>query len=91
MREIAENAEKVLETEGWWKGTEPRTDVPCLGLALSKVVKSEHQVTISRQVNLIIRSLFPDRDRNSIPFFNDHPDTTREDISLVLKHLAAKA
>lgn len=87
MREIAENAEKVLETEGWWKGTEPWTGVPCLALALSKVVKSEHQVTISRKVNLIIRSLFPGRDQNSIPFFNDHPDTTREDISLVLKHL----
>lgn len=36
----------------------------------------------------MIEQLFPGRANGLISLFNDHEDTTREDISLVLKYLA---
>jgi hypothetical protein len=88
MREIAEEAERILSEEGWWKGGEPRNGVPCLGLALSKACPVQAQILVSRLVVEIADILFPERYVRTIPAFNDHPDTTRENVSLVLKHLA---
>lgn len=40
---------------------------------------------VSRAVLAAVNTLFPERGGRTIPSFNDHPDTTREDIYLALK------
>jgi hypothetical protein len=43
----------------------------------------------SKPIRDAIEKLFPDRFRDSILFFNDHPDTTFADVQAVLKEANA--
>lgn len=88
--------EKLTPKENWWDGRGHRLPGQlCLGMALRDVLLEHGEVTAyageytetERMVKVITDSLFPERGTRSIPTFNDHEDTTYEDVMLVVKHL----
>lgn len=88
LREIAERAERELSEHGWCKGSfEKSSGEICLSSAFRIAFGSGAYSLSYENILRVIRGLFPGRDYSAVSAFNDHPDTTREDISLVLKHL----
>lgn len=102
MDNYAEKVEAVLERYGWshGKATGPGGE-KCLLVASWTVpelaeLTASHNHWISSLVRAA-RTLFPERIRpaesmmtlNPAGQVSDHPDTTREDISLILKHAQA--
>lgn len=97
-RKTAENAISLLREKGWSKGSATGPDGSiCMAVALCEgKVHTDDMDELSAftasswDAMTYIRRLFPERmspwDR--IADFNDHPDTTREDVLLVLKHMA---
>jgi hypothetical protein len=88
-REVLEQTGAQLDRYGWGKAPFPGGKI-CLAIALSQAAPG---LTIGNHAYLAVRKqiamLFPDRHVGGayyIADFNDHPDTTEEDIRLVLKH-----
>jgi hypothetical protein len=76
----------LLDESGWTKF--PLADASriklCLGLAMGIAWCTPQDCDV---IDRIIAERYPDRfwDVNVYPHFNDHPDTTEEDVRLVLK------
>jgi len=96
VREDARTAISLLRERGWSKGSavdgEGRV---CMAVALNGgevAVTPEgfrFNVMTWHTALSLITSIFPGRTGNrTVADFNDHPDTTLEDIMLVLKHMA---
>ena len=103
-RELAGRLRDMLTPERWWNGTAKSTGTVCLGIAVGEIFldaekDNERRIQITADANQqvldIIEELFPGRSYSPIwggqviPAFNDHPDTTYEDVLLVIKHLEA--
>lgn len=98
VTEAAEAAISMLEEKGWSKGAAvgPGGSV-CMAVALCDGKQLPDSMDMFRvftdrnwsAMSCILR-LFPERLPlgKRIADFNDHPDTTREDVLLVLKHMA---
>lgn len=96
VKEIAERAMKEIREKGWCKNSfRKETGEICLATAFHDACQSlgvssvVYATTWYLQFVQTIGTLFPDRRAGLLLSFNDHPDTTEEDILLVLKHLAA--
>lgn len=92
MSAFADDMESVLNEKGWIKGKMVTEDGVCLVGAYRTLLYDGRSYPTQR-VKDAIRELFPERSGNctsTMPFFNDHPDTTREDVSLVIKHAGYK-
>jgi hypothetical protein len=89
MNDIAAQAEELIRERGWWNGQGTPGRKACLGMALALV--SQDSSVYARAAG-IAAGLFPGRDipqtLNGLFRFNDHPDTTEEDVILVLRELA---
>jgi hypothetical protein len=92
-REALELAGAELDRHGWGKGPELAEGKLCLGIAMMAAASRLGCLYITgspayEAVREQIMQHFPGRGGwyCSIPAFNDHPDTTEEDIRLVLKH-----
>lgn len=98
VREAAAAAISMLEEKGWSKHAAIGPDGSvCMVAALcnGKLFTSDMnalRVFTDRSFSAmtLIQRLFPERmpPGKRIADFNDHPDTTREDVLLVLKHMA---
>jgi hypothetical protein len=90
MREIAMAAEAELREHGWCQHAfVDDSGRICLSMALNRAGEGI-QIPYSRhyrEIMMVIQGLFPGRDCHLVIGFNDSPDTTREDVFLVLKHL----
>jgi hypothetical protein len=86
---IFDRALDLLDKFGWAKFPEFGTKSLCLGLAMSKTACTAQDCEI---IEAIIVERYPGRIREPdfYPFFNDHPDTTEEDVRLVLKLASSK-
>ena len=105
MKTVLREAKQILDEKGWIKGDYKNLDVPdlpmgfCLVGALSEVLlggrmEAESVGCVEAEILLeVIAEQFPDRKGTygDIPTFNDHEDTTRADIDLVLEKAIAKA
>ena len=69
---------KILTEKNWRKNL--RVGQRCIALALCRLPHQHWD--IMRQV---IAELFPERGQKGIVLFNDHPDTTVEDVLRVCK------
>lgn len=72
----------------WVKGLALMGERMCLGAAINLAYISK--LGMSDQVRQVIKLLYPERVLGCecdtiIPIFNDHPDTTFEDIQRVMK------
>lgn len=93
-----DRALEVLDTHGWtqFRGTFYDTRYNggvCLGLALGNAKCTRSDCFL---IGDVIEEHYPRRLRRvdrypNFPFFNDHPETTEEDVRLVLKLASAKA
>ena len=89
---------EVLDQFGWIKGEIYRHGQGyCLWGAIVKSCNGgvTSDVTgLTNKTSDVISELFPTRVRGGfdspIPNFNDHPDTTLEDVKLVLKHVESE-
>lgn len=92
VAQIAQQALKELDERGWHQGglVDPYSGRICaagaLRYAMEKLQLTGH-VAIYEIVTHKIRELFPDRP-HIISTFNDMPQTTEEDVRLLLKHVA---
>lgn len=95
---VYDKARAVLREQGWAKHT-PVSTAPvdhsgpaCLHLALcvAQGIQGTYDTPASRTLADIVNAEFPERNESSRCFyaFNDHPDTTREDVDLVLDKAA---
>jgi hypothetical protein len=87
-----DRALEVLDTRGWTKVPEAAgsgTNL-CLGLAMLAAGANTQDYDVLRHV---VTERYPDRvcEYSPYPYFNDHPDTTEEDVRLVLKLASGKA
>lgn len=76
---------ELLRRDGWYKG-------PAMGKAKCTAVAC-YMAGAQRDfavVRAVVMEQFPDRGNGSIVDFNDHPDTTFEDIELVLTKAAIR-
>ena len=105
-KELADGLREILTPEVWWSGDEPyQPGKHCLGTATGAYYQSlgryngvriEQTIAATRRLLEIIEDLFPGRAVSNglpvpnIPAFNDHPDTTYEDVLLVIKHLGSE-
>lgn len=89
------NVRQTLETKGWVQGASVSytTGAVCIASALADTCwPGKYTWNESYQaIVAAIRTLFPERAPEDphamgIISFNDHPDTTYEDVTLVLKH-----
>jgi hypothetical protein len=98
-RWIAANALRNLDERGWNKGAgEGKGGEWCMAYAMhancslidSGILTWPDLTRAHIEAARVIDGLFPERARlfASVPWFNDHPDTTEEDVRLVLKFLA---
>jgi hypothetical protein len=89
MNDIAVKAEALIREHGWWNGQGVPGGKTCLGMALAFV--SADSSVYSRTAG-VAAGLFPSREiplsLNGLFRFNDHPETTEEDVILVLRGLA---
>lgn len=96
-KEVAEKIQEILTPEKWFTDGNYKSGKLCLAMAVTSVFVTKDQglsqehinsvVAIDEKLMEIVRELFPERlARNNIPCFNDHPDTTYEDVMLVVKH-----
>jgi hypothetical protein len=96
-REILELTGPELDRHGWGKGPELGGGKVCLGIAMMEAATrlGGSCLSIESPYTAVTRQIarhFPGRyafqrpGLYTIPAFNDHPDTTEEDIRLVLKH-----
>jgi hypothetical protein len=93
MQEIAAATIGVLLRTGWNPdgALDTETGRICLAVAASRVVTENSDAfrQFCEAVRLQIKASFPGRGPE-IPEFNDHPDTTFEDVMLVLKKVAGE-
>jgi len=91
-----ENAREWLDEHGWKKGSggdDRGVGAGCVQDALYYGNNRTVLMSAYRRVAEIADELFPGRIAHGVAFphtWNDHPDTTEEDVRLVLKHLAAE-
>jgi len=83
----------ILNSDNWRKDKEADKDTPCLGIAMNEAgLASNHA---HNAVATIIKEQYPDRANSTgmgtIVHFNDHPDTTWEDIERVVQKFEAKS
>jgi hypothetical protein len=95
---VIDRIQARLEEDGWHQGSSKDYDTGavCLARALSD------ETGMARRNNykwaegygaliLTIRELFPERGNCGIVGFNDHPDTTIEDVQAVLERARVRA
>jgi hypothetical protein len=98
MREIAERAGEILDRRGWTQRILEEGGGTCLGVALRDALafsrEEDDDIFMSgfsevfAEAASLIREYFPGRSPDGLVIpFNDHPDTTREDVDLILKHM----
>lgn len=95
---VEREAIEVLKTVGWGKGLYVSSDGKrCLMGAISRASITQPMSNVRRtltNIEDIILEQFPERfiSLGAItPNFNDHPDTTLEDVILVLEKAAIRA
>jgi hypothetical protein len=106
LSDFAAQVERELEHHGWCeRGAYSPDGRICLTVAMGRVltrVSALHMIAglppgwqypgwwqVQNIASDVAVSLFPGRGGQAYEV-NDHPDTTREDISLILKHLQAR-
>lgn len=100
MENLARKTLEHLGQSGWHKGGSGNSiDGYCLGVALGQTCRAANSWEdncyykhVSDVVEAVIAEQFPDRYDSSERFshFNDHDDTTIEDIALVLEKAAIR-
>jgi hypothetical protein len=101
LSDFTGKVERELERHGWCeRGPYDSDGRICLVVAISQVLAAGADELplhctespgwhLNNMASEVAASLFPGRGDHAYEV-NDHPDTTREDISLILKHLQAR-